>query len=258
MKRIPGLKAKVEPNPKYGTPRVIYDIETSASKQSPQKIAESILKRIARNLKIKPDLSQLKFDKVKETILGSHVLYQQHHEGKPISGAWIRVDIDRNGRVYNILSELVPEPVMKETRKTEAALEAVVSRQLTAREARERALEAASAGTAAAEVVDSELCYYQGDGAPVLSWKVTVKTRQRKSRGRPARPAEWRMYLDARTGAILEKRNLLRFVNGRGRVFDPNPVVVLNDTKLNNKSRVPEKAYSEVTLRERPRTSEPR
>src|SRR5439155_9321718 len=137
MKRISGLKAKVETHIKYGTPRLIYDIETNASKKSPQRIAESILKRIAPSLKIKADLSQLKFDKVKETILGSHVLYQQHHEGKPISGAWIRVDIDRNGRVYNILSELVPEPVMKETRKTEAALEAVVSRQLTAREARE-------------------------------------------------------------------------------------------------------------------------
>ncbi|PYS45320.1 MAG: peptidase M36 [Acidobacteria bacterium] len=246
MKRISGLKAKVETHIKYGTPRLIYDIETNASKKSPQRIAESILKRIAPSLKIKADLSQLKFDKTKQSILGSHVLYQQHHEGKPISGAWIRVDIDRSGRVYNILSELVPEPAMKETRRTESTL--VAPRQLTANEARARALEAASSSaTASAEVADCELCYYKGDGVPVLSWKVTVKTKPRKPRGRPA---EWRIYLDARTGAILEKRNLLRFVSGKGRVFDPNPVVVLNDTSLNNKSLIPDKAYSEVVLRD--------
>ena len=147
MKRISGLKAKVETHIKYGTPRLIYDIETNASKKSPQRIAESILKRIAPSLKIKADLSQLKFDKTKQSILGSHVLYQQHHEGKPISGAWIRVDIDRSGRVYNILSELVPEPAMKETRRTESTL--VAPRQLTANEARARALEAASSSATA-------------------------------------------------------------------------------------------------------------
>jgi Zn-dependent metalloprotease len=248
MNRIPGLKAKVETGHKYGTPRLIYDIETNASKKTPQKTAEAVLKKIARSLKIKPDLSQLKFDKVKQTILGSHVLYQQQHEGKAISGAWVRVDIDRKGRVYNILSELVPEPAMKETRRAEALPELVAQRQLSAGEAKELALKAAGAAHAAsARIVDHELCYYKGDAAPVLSWKVTVKITPRKALGRPA---EWRMYIDARSGAILQKRNLLRFINGRGRVFDPNPVVVMNNTRLNNRSEIPDKAYSEVVLRD--------
>ncbi len=93
MAKIKSLTAKAEADSKYKVPHRIYDIETKPSKKSPQKIAEAILKRIARDLKIRPDLSQLRFDKVKESILGTHVLYQQCHAGKPISGAWIRVDI---------------------------------------------------------------------------------------------------------------------------------------------------------------------
>src|SRR6266480_4737810 len=120
MAKIKGMKCKVETHEQYKVPHRIYDIETTPSKKSPQKIAESVLKKIASQLKIKPDLSQLKFDKVKESILGSHVLYQQYHAGKQISGAWIRADVDKEGRVFYIQNDLVPEPVMEETRKAEA------------------------------------------------------------------------------------------------------------------------------------------
>ena len=144
MARMKTLTAKVETDPQFKTPHRIYDIETKASKQSPQKIAASILKKIAGDLKIRPDLSQLKFDKVKESILGSHVLYQQYHAGKPISGAWIRVDIDKDGRVFNILSDLVPEPAMAKTRMAEARRAGITRRrQLSEGEADARAIEAA-------------------------------------------------------------------------------------------------------------------
>jgi len=99
MERIKGLTAKVEMGGPYGTPLRIYDLETKPSRKPPEEIAEAVLRKIASALKIKRDLFQLKFDKVKQSILGSHVLYQQYHDGKPISGAWIRVDIDPEGRV---------------------------------------------------------------------------------------------------------------------------------------------------------------
>ena len=43
----------------------------------------------------------------KKSILGTHVLFQQYHNKRPISAAWVRVDIDKNGRVYNIQNDLV-------------------------------------------------------------------------------------------------------------------------------------------------------
>ena len=249
MKKIKGLAAKVERGGRFKTPRRIYDLETKASSKSPQAIAEATLKRIASELKIKPDLSQLKFDKVKESILGSHVLYQQYHAGKPISGAWIRVDIDKEGRIYNIHNDLVPEPAMAETRKVDAKIAG--TKQLSENQAKERAIEAAGAANGDTITVPHiELCYYKQEGVPVLTWKVIVKVTPAESRGDKGRPAEWKMYLDAYSGAVLEKLNLLRFREGKGRVFDPNPVVTLNDTTLNDKSALPEKAYSEVVLRD--------
>lgn len=248
MAGIKGLNAKVETHKKYKVPSRIYDIETQASGKSPEKIAEATLKRIARDLKIKPDLSQLKFDKVKETILGSHVLYQQYHEGKPISGAWIRVDIDKDGRVYNILNDLVPAAEIEKTSKAEAKSK---TGHLSADEAKKIATKAAAApGEAEVQVLHNELCYYKHNGVPTLTWKVIVKTFPRKSKGKSSQPAEWKMYIDAGTGDILEKVNMIRFVTGKGRVFDPNPVVVLNDTSLNDQSQLPDDAYKEVVLRD--------
>ena len=250
MKKIKGLTAKIEMNEQYQTPRRIYDIEAKPSKQSPQTIAETTLKKIAGDLKIKPDLSQLKFDKVRDSILGSHVLYQQYHAGKPISGAWIRVDIDSDGRVFNILNDLVPEPAMAKTIKAEAK-SAVDAKRLTEAEAKQRAIEAAAAPrNASVRVVHNELCYFKYGGVPILTFKVIVKVTPAKSAGKSERPAEWKIYLDAETGAILEKHNLLKFIDGKGRVFDPNPVVTLNDTSLGDKSNIPDKAYAEVVLRD--------
>ena len=252
MKKITSIAAKVEMGGPYGSPRRIYDFETKPSRKKPEAIAEAILRKIAADLEIEPSLFQLKFDKVKESILGSHVLYQQYHAGKPISGAWIRVDIDKDGRVYNISNDLVPEPAMAKTTKVDANVAASSrTRQLSESEAKTRAIEAAMpAKDDVVKVLHTEICYYKQRSAPVLSWKVIVKTTPAKSRGEKGRPAEWKIYLDAYTGAILEKRNLLRFVSGKGRVFDPNPVVSLNDTSLNDKSTLPDKVYSDVVLRD--------
>ena len=68
MVRMKSLTAKVETNEQYKTPHRIYDIETKPSKKNPEKIAATILKKIAGDLKIRPDLSQLKFDKVRRPI----------------------------------------------------------------------------------------------------------------------------------------------------------------------------------------------
>src|SRR5712692_6815499 len=219
MAKIKGLKAKLEAHPRYGVPGRIYDIETKPSKEEPALIAESLLKKIARDLKINPDLSQLKFDQVKESILGSHVLYQQYHDGIPISGAWIRVDIDKDGKVYNIQNDLVPEPVMAKTRKVETRRDLMTAptKQLSAEEAKSRALEVVEAtGKSSKDVLQNELLYFPYNDVPTLAWKVIVKTTSPQ--------AEWKMYLDAHSGAILDKVNMLKTIDGKGRVFDPNPV----------------------------------
>jgi len=96
MAKLKGLTAKVDKHKEYKSPRRIYDIKAKPIKGKPRQIAEALLKKIADDIGIKRDLSQLKFDSVKKSILGSHVLYQQHYNGIPISEAWVRVYLDKN------------------------------------------------------------------------------------------------------------------------------------------------------------------
>jgi Zn-dependent metalloprotease len=77
---------------------------------------------------------------------------------------------------------------------------------------------------------------------PKLVWSVV-------SRG----PSDARQVLvDATSGAVLKDASLARHVDGKGQVFDPNPVVALQNESLtdgNDKdSAVPTKAYKTVTL----------
>lgn len=254
MNKIKSIKAEIENHPTYKVPRRIYDIRSAKpTDEEPRKIAESMLKKIAKDLKIKSNLADLKFDKVKKTILGSHVLYQQYHEDKPISGAWIRVDIDKDGRVYNINNDLVPESVLVKTKKKSKARRRRVkvtargdiaesaAGEITAKEAEKRAIERAGARKASSnKVLQNELVYYPHRGIPTLARKIIVKT---------TKPiAEWKIYLDAKTGEVLYKNNQLKDANGKGRIFNPNPVVTLNDTTLKDSTRIPDSAYSEVAL----------
>jgi hypothetical protein len=57
---------------------------------------------------------------------------------------------------------------------------------------------------------------------------------------------EWKVYVDAASGAVLGVVSLLK--EGRGRIFDPHPVATLNDTTLEDTSTILEPAYTEVEL----------
>ena len=85
MPRKRPVKAKAEFHPKYKVPRRLYDIEEKASTGNPRKIAEDFLARVAGELQINPDLSELKFDQIRESMLGKRVLFQQQRGGLAIS-----------------------------------------------------------------------------------------------------------------------------------------------------------------------------
>ena len=72
MNKMKSIKAEIENHPIYKVPRRIYNIRSAKSSEiEPRKIAESMLKKIAKDLRIKPNLADLKFDKVRKNILGS-------------------------------------------------------------------------------------------------------------------------------------------------------------------------------------------
>src|SRR3712207_5745837 len=166
------VRAKVEVDPERKTPRRYYDIEEPASDKSPRRIAEDFLARAAEERGISPDLSQLKFQEVRSSILGKHVLFQQQHAGRPVTGAWARVDVDPAGRVFNVHTDLLPESTLGGPR---AATAKEPSPALVEAEAVERA-QSAAGGTPEArhEVHSTEQVTLPVDGQPRPAWKVVL------------------------------------------------------------------------------------
>jgi hypothetical protein len=227
--------AKIVRHPTYGTPHKAFAIQDVARKGTPRAAAQAFLKTIAKDLKIKPDLSDLKFDKVIESPLGTHVLFQQYHDNKPITGAWVKVDLDHDNRAYHFSNNAIPQDL-------HAAIEKTATKGLlTESAALKKALTAlrATKGRLRGEVT-SELVNYPVGKTVEPAWKFLVPV---------CKPAhDWRIYISARTGSLLHKEDMLKTARGQGLVFDPNPVVTLNDIKLRNSKPVPDAAYRQVEL----------
>jgi len=237
MPKIGKITAKIERHPTYGTPQKIYDIASKPRSGSPRKIAEGFLREIAKGLGIGANLKDIKFDKVLETPLGTHVFFQQQHQGKPVTGAWVKIDIDKNSRVYNVTNSCLPVDLLSKAKppKAKALLtkEAALQKAMTALGANERRVR----GAIAAESV-----VFPVRKTVRPAWKLVIPLRDP--------PHDWRIYVSAIDGSILHKEDMLKMVTARGLVFDPNPVVTLNDTTIEDASPLPDGAYREVDLPE--------
>lgn len=249
IRGVANVSGRVEYSRSRRVARRIFDLQTPGSRKPARAIAERWMRTFADVLGIRKDLSDLRYDheqKTKTSILGRHVLYQQYVGETPISGAWIRVDIDDDGRVFNIQNDLVPtatlarrgRPASKRSR-----LPGDEDEPIGERLARRIALDLTRVTKDGKRRVLSrpELTYRPTDGEPRLAWKLVV--------GSTAPKGEWKTYIDAFTGEILWRQNVLKSATPRARVFDPNPVVALNTAKLSDRKRIPEGAYRTVELR---------
>ena len=145
--------------------------------------------------------SDVRLDQVRHSLLGSHAWYQQVHEGVPVHGGYYAVHDYGNAHVRVDDGRLtVNEPV------SDVAQEPV-GQQLVAR---------ATAGVAGA-TVRRELVVLAGSGR--LTWRVDTDS------GRQA-------FVDAATGELVRVVSVARHAEGRGRVFDPNPVAALDRQDL--------------------------
>jgi hypothetical protein len=64
-------------------PKKIYGFETEEYEGAPKEVAEAFLNENRDVLKITADLSDLKFDKVTQSLGASTVLFQQYFNGTP-------------------------------------------------------------------------------------------------------------------------------------------------------------------------------
>ena len=220
-------------------PRKVYAFETEPFEGSPKKIAEAFLKENIGPLKISAPLEHLKFDQVMESLGGKTVLFQQHFQGTPIHGAWVAVHMDNRKRVFMVKNDTVPVSKLKEKiPRTKVGLlrtskvDAIVKRKIKEYGVLDSAIK-------------RENMIYALRGQLRRVWKVKFGTRK------PA--ASWILFIDQTTGQIIDERNVLWKVEGKGQVFIPNPVVALDRDDLldhgDKDQEVFKMAYRRVALK---------
>lgn len=151
------------------------------------------------------------------TPLGRVVRYQQTHEGLPVLGTEVLVAVDQQE------AHVVQIDLDRQTRLEVAA--PAGDQQLTAEQAREAALGAVGNPELRSEPPAPEEAFLPADDGLHRAYVVLLPTRETP-------PHDWRVVVDAATGEVLDRSDLIKFVDGSGLVFDPNPVVTANDAAL--------------------------
>ncbi|MEV4641268.1 M36 family metallopeptidase [Actinoplanes sp. NPDC049548] len=168
------------------------------------------------------DLRQIQ---TRQSLLGTHTWYQQTYRGIPVFGGYYAVHKTTDGAVSTA-----------DGRKKITGL-AGTAAGLTEQRAR-----SAVAGRLGRQPARSQLVIVPGATAK-LAWQTLTPT----ARGTV------RSLVDAGSGAVLREENTVREANGTGQVFDPNPVVALQDESLTDQddTAYPElkAAYRRVVLR---------
>ena len=165
----------------------------------------------------------LRLDYERESLLGTYRHYTQYVDGLPVLGGEVIERVARDGSVRE-LHRAIATPAPR------------------------RSLIAKSTAVAAApqgNVRDAELVAVNRGGEARPAWRVVVEEK-------PHEPVAH--YIDAATGALLVSQPLFAQITAKGRVFDTNPVVKLNDPELRDQNdsaaAVPDAAYSLVDLLE--------
>ena len=192
--------------------------------------ARAHLKANSAALKIKGDLADLRDAGVVESLGAAHVHFQQMVGDVPVEGGVLNVGLDDADNVLLVTGEYKANLPALATRPSLPAAAAVAA----ARQA---------VGAPQAQAAATALAVY-AEGPVALAWKVTL--------GSDEPLGSWDVFVDAASGQVLAARSTLRQADGQGKIFNPNPVVTLQNTSLRDQNNADyaalATAYSTVTL----------
>ena len=214
------IKAKVEMDPTYKVPRrstrSMSRRRTEIRARLPRRSEEA-----ADDFQINPDLSGLRFTRSRSRCWGATPCFNSSTAADRSPGhgsAWISTRPARSTTCRATSSRIrsCKAKAPAELAASGIAKEEAIAKALTA---------TGSTGDSPHTIHSTEQVAYPVDGQPTPAWKVG---RRRQAMG------EWKVYVDAASGAVLGVVSLLK--EARGRIFDPHPVATLNDTTLEDSS----------------------
>src|SRR5438552_1108316 len=171
------------------------------------------------------EANSLQLVAVRLSILGTHYVYQQTYKGLPVVDGYFAEHVGEDGKVFAVTDD------RKAIQGDVSIRPGVGSDQA----------EQAAATRAPGHADRATLSILPGPRSRLV-WQI------RSSSAR----SDTNALVDARTGKVIEVRDLIKDATGTGRVFEPNPVVTLQDQTLTdqNDSDYPalQAAYRTVTL----------
>jgi len=226
---------RVVPGTTYGTPKEIWGFRARAGRGAPADIARRFLRVHTDLLGLAGIRSHLTLQRVVPSLGATHLIFQQRHRQLPIYRAYVTVHVSHDRHIYLVKNRAVPKDFQKERGRFR------LSKSAAARRAR-RTLKGPE-GTARVVAVDRR--WFPADEILHPAYRVRVH------RERPRE--EWIIYVNAHSGGILSQYDNLATARGRAAVFDPNPVVALNDWRslrspTGRPRRPPQAAYASVSL----------
>lgn len=191
-------------NPQTGLPASVYGGLTKAYSGSPETIARSFLREHDALFGVDSTLSDLEHLVTKTNRGVRHVTFQQKYEDIPIEGGQYMVHIRENGQVDMANGRYYPE--IKAS--TEPAINKIGALDIAKADLK---LIAAAGEDNTADLV----IYPTTDTTYTLAWKLTVFAEDPFT--------DWRYFVDAQTGAVLDKYNRVMDVTGTGNVYLTHP-----------------------------------
>lgn len=186
-----------------------------------EEVAKSFLIENRDIFQMRADLSDLSLQSRKQSAAGTHLTFQQSYRGLPIFNGGLDIHITPSGQVFLVHNRYIPEAALEQFSLTP---------NLSKDEANQRAAAdyltytlfdksgKFSLPEAAVVTVPPELGIFRVFTGNRLAYRLTMGV--------------VRYVIDADSGEVLERTQLIQYVDGTGQVFDPNPVNTLNDTTL--------------------------
>jgi Zn-dependent metalloprotease len=168
--------------------------------------------------------SGLKLIKTKTSLLGKHYWYQQTFKGLPVVNGYYAKHVTTSGGVQIADGrDAVPENLDVTAKVPAATATKSANAAVSARAARARIAGPEKDVTPAPTATEgaAQLAVIGGPNARLV-WNVTSRSTQGVTRS----------LVDAKSGAVVESKVISDHVDGRGIVFDPNPVVSERNEKL--------------------------
>jgi hypothetical protein len=166
----------------------------------------------------------LKLIKTKTSLLGKHYWYQQTFKGLPVVNGYYAKHVAKDGAVQIADGrDAVPANLDVSAKVAPASATQAANATVTAQANRSRMTGPNKSFVKQPEATSgaAQLAVIGGPDARLV-WNVTSRSTEGVSRS----------LVDAKTGSVVESKVISNNVDGKGSVFDPNPVVSTKNEKL--------------------------